>query len=113
MEPGARAVLIAALAAVVLTWWLLRPVRQITLATHRLAAGDYTTRLNVASRDEILRTPLAVLSGELEAMPSSTSAIAGKVLSGSRVGKMHCARMSPGTVPSVHTHLVPPISTPA
>src|SRR5580698_2710215 len=42
-----------------------------------------------------------------------TAAIALSVVSGSSVGKVTCARMSSGPVPSVQTHLVPPISTPA
>jgi two-component system sensor histidine kinase BaeS len=49
----AGAVLIAALAAVSLTRWLLWPIRDITAATHQLAAGDYATRLKVSSHDEI------------------------------------------------------------
>src|ERR1700722_921204 len=63
--------------------------------------------------------------GPNEAMPSAfggaapsshcwmTEAIALSVVSGSSVGKVTCARMSSGPVPSVQTHLVPPISTPA
>jgi two-component system sensor histidine kinase BaeS len=50
---GAGAVLVAALAGVLLTHWLLRPIRDIAEATHRLAAGDYTTRLTLSSHDEI------------------------------------------------------------
>jgi len=52
---GAGAVLLAALVAVLLTHRLLGPIRSITAATHRLAAGDYATRLTVSSRDEIGR----------------------------------------------------------
>jgi two-component system sensor histidine kinase BaeS len=52
---GLGAVLLAALAAVLLTHRLLRPLRRITEATHRLAAGHYTTRLRAASHDEIGR----------------------------------------------------------
>jgi two-component system sensor histidine kinase BaeS len=52
---GTGAVLVAALAAVLLTPWLLRPVRRIAAATHRLAAGDYGTRLQTSSHDEIGR----------------------------------------------------------
>ena len=52
---GTGAVLVAALAASLLTRWLLRPVRHIAAATHRLAAGDYATRLKVPAQDEIGR----------------------------------------------------------
>ncbi len=52
---GAGAVLFAALVAVLLTHRLLGPVKHITAATHRLATGDYGTRLAVSSRDEIGR----------------------------------------------------------
>lgn len=52
---GTGAVLVAALAAILLTRWLLRPVRHIAVATHRLAAGDYATRLKVPAQDEIGR----------------------------------------------------------
>jgi two-component system sensor histidine kinase BaeS len=50
---GAGGVLLAALASILLTRRLLVPVRRIAAATHRLAAGDYATRLDVASADEI------------------------------------------------------------
>ncbi|MDB6042470.1 MAG: baeS [Gammaproteobacteria bacterium] len=52
---GVGAVLLAALAAVLLTHRLLRPIRRIAEATHRLAAGHYATRLTAASHDEIGR----------------------------------------------------------
>ena len=52
---GAGAVLLAALVAVLLTPRLLGPIRLITDATHRLATGDYATRLQVRTRDEIGR----------------------------------------------------------
>jgi two-component system, OmpR family, sensor histidine kinase BaeS len=52
---GAGAVLFAALVAVLLTHRLLGPVKHITAATHRLAAGDYATRLPVSAPDEIGR----------------------------------------------------------
>jgi two-component system sensor histidine kinase BaeS len=52
---GVGAVLLAALAAILLTHRLLRPIRRITEATHRLAAGQYATRLRAASHDEIGR----------------------------------------------------------
>jgi two-component system sensor histidine kinase BaeS len=52
---GTGAMLVAALAATLLTRWLLQPVRHIAVATHRLAAGDYATRLKVSAQDEIGR----------------------------------------------------------
>jgi two-component system, OmpR family, sensor histidine kinase BaeS len=52
---GAGAVLLTALVAVLLTHRFLAPIKLITAATHRLAAGDYATRLRVSSRDEIGR----------------------------------------------------------
>ena len=86
-----------------IAWWvtrgLLRPIKRVAAATHRLAAGDYSAQVAVTSNDEVaqlaadfnqmassladnerqrrdfmadisheLRTPLAVLRGELEAM---------------------------------------------
>jgi len=50
---GALAVLFAAALAMWLARMLLAPVKRIASATHRLAAGDYTTRVAVSSRDEI------------------------------------------------------------
>ncbi len=50
---GALSVLLAALVALWLARILLAPVKRIAGATHRLAAGDYATRVPVASRDEI------------------------------------------------------------
>jgi two-component system sensor histidine kinase BaeS len=50
---GAVAVLLAAAIA----WWIARgllgPVQRVARATHQLAAGDYTTRVSVASHDEV------------------------------------------------------------
>ncbi len=44
------------LATAVIAWWLtrslLRPIRQVAGATHRLAAGDYAIQLPVRSADE-------------------------------------------------------------
>lgn len=55
-----RASLLIGLACVlicaIIIWWiarvLLRPVREVARATHRLAEGDYSTRVPVVSRDE-------------------------------------------------------------
>ncbi|MGH8148664.1 MAG: ATP-binding protein [Steroidobacteraceae bacterium] len=52
---GAGAVLFAAFVAILLTHRLLGPIRQITAATHRLATGDYGTRLKTSAHDEIGR----------------------------------------------------------
>ena len=50
---GAASVLLAAVVAMWLAHLLLAPVKRIAGATHRLAAGDYATRIPVSSRDEI------------------------------------------------------------
>lgn len=47
--------LVAALVAFLLARTLLKPVKRIAHATGRLAAGEYTTRVKVASHDEIGR----------------------------------------------------------
>ncbi|HUH39787.1 MAG TPA: HAMP domain-containing protein, partial [Castellaniella sp.] len=47
--------LLAALVSLMLARVLLVPVRRIARATHRLAGGDYTTRVEVGSRDELGR----------------------------------------------------------
>jgi two-component system sensor histidine kinase BaeS len=52
---GLVAVGLAAGIAVLLTDHLLEPIRRIGTATHRLAAGDYATRLKVFPPDEIGR----------------------------------------------------------
>jgi two-component system sensor histidine kinase BaeS len=60
-EEHLRAVLIASLLAVALAGFtafrltraLLSPIERVAGATHRLAAGEYDTRVSVASRDEI------------------------------------------------------------
>lgn len=93
------AVLFAALAAAMLSRTFLAPARAIGAATHRLAAGDFDTRVAVAAEDEFgrladdfnllartlaqneamrrrmmadvaheLRTPLAIIQGELAAV---------------------------------------------
>jgi two-component system, OmpR family, sensor histidine kinase BaeS len=93
------AILLAALAAALLSRTFLAPARAVGAATHRLAAGDFTTRVKVGSTDEFgrladdfnllaltlerneemrrrmmadvaheLRTPLAIVQGELAAL---------------------------------------------
>ena len=95
----ALATLLAALATFPLARGLLAPVKRLVEGTHKLAAGDFSTRVTVTGGDELgrlaqdfnqlastlernqqmrrdlmadcspeLRTPLAVLRGELEAM---------------------------------------------
>ncbi|PZT64185.1 sensor histidine kinase efflux regulator BaeS, partial [Escherichia coli] len=88
----ALATLLAALATFLLARGLLAPVKRLVDGTHKLAAGDFTTRVTPTSEDELgklaqdfnqlattlekfmadisheLRTPLAVLRGELEAI---------------------------------------------
>lgn len=47
----------ALLFAIVIAWWiarsLLAPVQRVAAATHKLAAGDYQTRVEVSSADEV------------------------------------------------------------
>lgn len=50
---GAGAMLLAAAVAVWVSRALLRPVRHVAAATHRLAAGEYGTRVEVQARDEV------------------------------------------------------------
>ena len=50
---GAGAMLLAAGVALWVSRTLLQPVRDVAAATHRLAAGDHDTRVQVASRDEV------------------------------------------------------------
>ncbi len=52
---AAFALALAAVAALVLARIFLQPLKRVAAATHRLAAGDYTTRVEVASRDELGR----------------------------------------------------------
>ena len=51
-------VLLAALVSLWLARVLLVPVRRVAQATHKLASGDYATRVKVASRDELGRLAL-------------------------------------------------------
>ncbi|HEY3177781.1 MAG TPA: ATP-binding protein [Casimicrobiaceae bacterium] len=50
---AAVAVLLAAVVAMLLARRLLAPVKRLANATHRLARGDYSTRVNSSTRDEI------------------------------------------------------------
>jgi two-component system, OmpR family, sensor histidine kinase BaeS len=50
---GGSAILLAALVAWLLARTLLAPVRHIAASTHKLATGDYTSRVTVSSRDEL------------------------------------------------------------
>lgn len=50
---GGIAILLAALVAWLLARMFLAPLRHIAAATHRLTTGDYATRVEVASRDEL------------------------------------------------------------
>ncbi len=50
---GIAAVLLAAGLAIWVSRTLLTPVKKVAAATHRLAAGEYGTRVEVASRDEV------------------------------------------------------------
>jgi two-component system sensor histidine kinase BaeS len=52
---AAGSVLLAALVAIALGRWLLSPVKRIANATHRLAAGDYSGRLDIGATDDIGR----------------------------------------------------------
>jgi two-component system sensor histidine kinase BaeS len=49
------ALALAALVALVLAQVFLQPLKRVAAATHRLAAGDYATRVAVTSRDELGR----------------------------------------------------------
>lgn len=51
-------VLLAALVSLWLARALLVPVRRIALATHKLASGDYATRVQIGARDELGRLAL-------------------------------------------------------
>ncbi|ARP87699.1 ATP-binding protein [Bordetella genomosp. 9] len=52
---GALAALLAAAVSIFLARIFLAPVRRLASATHRLSAGDYATRVNVTSEDELGR----------------------------------------------------------
>lgn len=50
---AASTVTLMALVALLLSRLLVTPLKRIAMATHRLARGDYNTRIHVGSRDEI------------------------------------------------------------
>jgi two-component system sensor histidine kinase BaeS len=50
---GAFALLLSGIVALLLARGLLAPVKELAAATHRLAAGDYATRVPASSRDEL------------------------------------------------------------
>jgi two-component system sensor histidine kinase BaeS len=52
---GGGAVGLAAAVAMILCYRLSKPLRRIAAATHRLAAGDYATRLEIRQGDEVGR----------------------------------------------------------
>jgi two-component system, OmpR family, sensor histidine kinase BaeS len=92
--------------ALVLSRWLLRPMRELAVGTHTLASGDFSTRLPSGRRDELgalandfnrlaetleqhrdarrqwgadiaheLRTPISILSGEIQALQDGIRAV--------------------------------------
>ena len=61
-------VLIAFLASFFGSDYLTRPLRAVTEATARIAAGDFSTEINVRSNDEV-----GVMSRSVETMPRSSS----------------------------------------
>ncbi|WP_233233645.1 ATP-binding protein [Bordetella sp. LUAb4] len=52
---GTLSALLAALVSILLARVFLAPVRRLARATHKLSAGDYSTRVNVTSADELGR----------------------------------------------------------
>lgn len=52
---GGIAILLAALVALFLAQMFLAPVKRIAASTHRLATGDFKTRVEISSRDELGR----------------------------------------------------------
>jgi two-component system sensor histidine kinase BaeS len=50
---GGVAILLAALVAFLLAQMFLAPVKRIAASTHRLATGDYSSRVAISSRDEL------------------------------------------------------------
>jgi two-component system sensor histidine kinase BaeS len=96
-------VVVAALLSIPLARQMVRRIRDLASATHRLASGKFDTRVPAGSSDELgqlsrdfntlaltleLRTPLSVLRGEIEAMqdgvreatPQAIGALHGEVM---------------------------------
>lgn len=65
-EIAGVAVVVAALVAMLLARIVLAPVKRLMVATHRLAGGDYTTRVAAGRRDELDR-----LAGDFNVLADS------------------------------------------
>ena len=65
-EIAGVAVIVAALVAMLLARIVLAPVKRLMIATHRLAGGDYTTRVAAGRRDELDR-----LAGDFNVLADS------------------------------------------
>ncbi len=65
-EIAGVAVILAALVAMLLARIVLAPVKRLMIATHRLAGGDYTTRVAAGRRDELDR-----LAGDFNVLADS------------------------------------------
>ncbi|HOV06902.1 MAG TPA: ATP-binding protein [Anaerolineaceae bacterium] len=50
---GILAILVAVILAVVISSYLLKPVRSLTLASKKLSTGDFKTRVNIRGNDEL------------------------------------------------------------
>ena len=118
-------VLVSALIALLFARKMVRPIKQLAAGTHKLAAGDLTTRVEVRSQDEIgtladdfnhlaftlekneqarrqwmaeisheLRTPVAVLRGEIEALQDGVRAITPAALDSLHAEAVHLGRLA-------------------
>src|SRR4051812_77796 len=72
---GALALIVSALLMAMVSYWLTRNLRQLTSASKRLAAGDFTVRLPVGSDDEI-GTLTAAFNAMADALRSRIDALA-------------------------------------
>ncbi|WP_051553990.1 Cache 3/Cache 2 fusion domain-containing protein [Desulfobulbus elongatus] len=65
---GCGITVLVGLACLVVTWSLIRPVRQMTEVAHKIIAGDFTQLIPVKSGDEIgiLARTFNLMTGELE-----------------------------------------------